>query len=90
MRILPGSPSVEASRSNGQGMPSRHIDEIEKTHLGPQPTIVHEKSTEKIKERLTHQIRVPHSNRILHADLPHQQTIHPAKGELYEFYTLRV
>ena len=33
---------------------------------------------------MLYQIRVPHSDGILDRDLAHEQTIHPAKAELYE------
>lgn len=40
--------------------------------------------------RVTNQIRVPHPNCILDADLAHQQAIHPSECELHEFYVLCV
>lgn len=33
---------------------------------------------------MLHQIRVPHSDGILDRNLAHEQTVHPAKAELYE------
>ena len=34
------------------------------------------------------EISIPHPNRILNRDLPHQQTIHPPEAKLHEFHTL--
>ena len=38
----------------------------------------------------TYQIRVPHSDRVLHAYLPHEQTVHPSERKLHELDVLRL
>lgn len=37
-----------------------------------------------LKSVRPYQVRIPHADSILHADLAHEQTIHPAKRELHE------
>lgn len=39
---------------------------------------------------LTYQIGIPHADRAFDTDFAHQQTIHPSKCELHEFYTFAV
>lgn len=41
-----------------------------------------------VGEGLAHKVRVPHSDGILDTNLPHEQAVHPSKGELNEFDTL--
>ena len=37
----------------------------------------------------THQIGIPHPHGILHADLAHQQAVHPSECKLHKLDTLR-
>ena len=37
----------------------------------------------------THQVGIPHSHRILHADLAHQQAVHPSERKLHKLDALR-
>ena len=38
----------------------------------------------------THEVRVPHPDRVLDANLAHEETVHPPEGELHELYVLRI
>jgi len=38
--------------------------------------------------KVTYEVGIPHSDRILHADFSHQQAIHPSESKLHEFYIL--
>ena len=44
--------------------------------------------TETGQDERTHQIGIPHPNGILHADLAHQQAVHPPERELHELDVL--
>ena len=46
-------------------------------------------SAKKKKEKKTHQIGIPHPDCILHADLAHQQAVHPSKRKLHKLDALR-
>ena len=87
----PGSPSRGACRSTGRETPNTHTDEIEKRrpYLPPvvdiNPSIINHGS----RAQGTHQIGIPHPHGIPHADLPHQQTVHPSKRKLHKLYALR-
>lgn len=38
----------------------------------------------------SHKICIPHPDRVAHRDLPHKQTIHPAKSKLHKLHSLRL
>jgi len=40
-------------------------------------------------ERKTYQIGIPHPHRVLHANLAHQQAVHPPERELHKLDALR-
>ena len=42
------------------------------------------------REKATNQVSIPHAYRILHADLSHEQTIHPTECELHKLDVLRL
>jgi hypothetical protein len=42
-----------------------------------------------VRARTTHEIRVPHADRVADRDLPHEQAVHPAERELHKFDALR-
>jgi hypothetical protein len=69
-------------------MRNKRIDGIERRRLVPQPDEDIFKKTEIDGRKDTYKVGIPHSDRILHADFPHQKAIHPSKSKLHEFYIL--
>lgn len=41
-----------------------------------------------IEYDMPYQVRIPHANGVLHADLSHQQAVHPSERELHKFDVL--
>ena len=89
---IPGSPFHGAFRSTEREMPNTRTDEIEKKRLDLPPVVDISPSINNHfveSTTWTHQIGIPHSHRILHADLAHQQAIHPSERKLHKLDALR-
>lgn len=88
-RNKPENPFSVTSHSSAPRMPNKHKDGIARRRPGPPPEYC-VLMTEEQKMRGTYEVCIPHSNGILHANLTHEQTVHPSKGELHELDILRL
>jgi len=85
----PGNLSSAVAPTNVPRTRRTHKGETPKTPTDPRPTAPHQSANGiGYTDGTQYHVRIPHPNRVLDTEFPHEHAVHPPEAELYELNAL--